>query len=235
MGFPRPLTKTITKKLCLKALYEVQRPGGQFTGRAYNYRSVATSYMPELFGLGELNTKEEAVSLQAMFELQRDGYISQIPSIQNEFHYSLTDEGLKLAGRTLEDMILVAVNLQDLLSSQALLEKVRDDFYSGEYESAVMKAFKMVEEALRATSGLTTAYGSDLVQEAFSPSKPILKHPEAHSKAEIESLFFLMRGAFGWFRNPASHRTIDYADAHQAAHILALANLLLHLIAQCKL
>jgi uncharacterized protein (TIGR02391 family) len=72
------------------------------------------------------------------------------------------------------------------------------------------------------------------VQYTFQPSKPKLKHPDAQTQGEIDSLFFLMRGAFGWFRNPPSHRTVPYVDAHQAAHILAFANLLLDTIDQCN-
>ncbi len=234
MGFPRPLTKTLTKKMCLKTLYEMERPGGRLSGKSHYYRAVAIDHMPTLFVLGELDRKEKTLALQAMLELQRDGYITQIPQIQAEFIYCLTDEGMKLAEQTLDDMQLLSISLQELLSRESLLSKVRDDFYSGEYESAVMNAFKMVEEAVRAKSGQATAYGSDLVKAAFLPTNAILKHPDAQSQAEVESLFSLFRGAFGWFRNPASHRTVGYADARQAAHILAFANLLLDMIDQCR-
>jgi hypothetical protein len=62
--------------------------------------------MSELFGLGDLSGAEKVLALQAMIELQRDGYIVQIPFVKEEFNFGLTDEGGKLAKQTLDDMNL---------------------------------------------------------------------------------------------------------------------------------
>jgi len=149
--------------------------------------------------------------------------------------FKLTAEGREQARKSEQDMKLLSVDLQSLLSRDDLRSKVREDFYSGEFESAVIKAFKMVEEAVRRRAGLTpNEHGRDLFARAFSKSSPILKHPEAQTQGELESLFFLMAGAYGWFRNPPSHRTVTYADPQQAAQVLAFANLLLDMIDQCS-
>jgi uncharacterized protein (TIGR02391 family) len=127
----------------------------------------------------------------------------------------------------------ITIDIGELLSNVELLSKVRDDFYANEFESAILKAFKMIEESIRLKTGQPTAYGLDLIKIAFVPANAILKHSGAQTSAETEALFALFRGAFGWFRNPASHRTVTYADAHQAAQVLVFANLLLGMIDEC--
>ena len=79
-----------------------------------------------------------------------------------------------------------------------------------------------------------SAIGVNLMTTVFKPGASMLKHPEAQVPSEEESLFYLMRGAIGWFKNPSSHRTVGYDDDHQAAHILGFANLLLDLLDQCS-
>ena len=75
--------------------------------------------------------------------------------------------------------------------------------------------------------------GHDLMVAAFAPGKGVLKSPEAKTASEEQALFFLFAGANGWFRNPNAHRTVGYQDPHEAAQILALANLLLDMVDKC--
>jgi uncharacterized protein (TIGR02391 family) len=233
MNLPRPLTRTLLKKMVLKTYAAIEEPNSEVFRHTSSYRGVIDRSLSELFGTFDLTDQESEDAFRAVSELVRDGYLVQNPQVLNDGVLKLTKEGKELAGKSLEDITLVSINLQDLLSHSDLREKVRDDFYAGEFESAVMKAYKMVEEAVRTKSGLSAAeYGADLIVKAFK-SPGHLKHPGAKTPAEAESLFFLMRGAFGWFRNPANHRTVDYSDAHGAAHVLAFANLLLDAIDRC--
>jgi uncharacterized protein (TIGR02391 family) len=121
------------------------------------------------------------------------------------------------------------------VSSETLLNAVRDDYINGKYEAAISAAFKMVEEAVRAKAtqpaGVT---GHDLMVAAFSDKKGVLKHPDAHTTSEQQALYLLFDGCNGWFRNPTAHRTVGYKDPHEAAHILGLANLLLGMVDKCS-
>ncbi|MGP3970107.1 TIGR02391 family protein [Streptomyces sp. 6N223] len=40
----------------------------------------------------------------------------------------------------------------------------------------------------------------------------------------------VVKGAFGTFKNPASHRRVDYADPTEAAEVVLLADLLMRLL-----
>jgi uncharacterized protein (TIGR02391 family) len=134
----------------------------------------------------------------------------------------------------LADMKLPSVDIEKVLSREDLLDRVRGDYYSGEYETAIIKAFKQVEEAVRAKAkqppGVT---GHDLMVAAFAPGRRVLKSPEAKTASEEQALFLLFDGANGWFRNPPAHRTVGYQDPYEAAQILALANLLLDMVDKC--
>jgi hypothetical protein len=44
------------------------------------------------------------------------------------------------------------------------------------------------------------------------------------------ALMDLFKGAIGLFKNPSSHRRVDFSDATEAAEIVLLADLLLRLL-----
>ena len=235
MSLPRPLTRPILKRIILKTLHAIDNPTSRVYSKSRNYRGMITHVVPLYLEFDRLQAQEEEEAFRAYNELLRDGFLVQDPSIHGEGVFKLTAEGREQALKPEADMKLLAVDLQSLLSRDDLRSKLRDDFYAGEFESAVMKAFKMVEEAVRTKARLTpNDHGRDLFTKAFNKTNPILKHPEAQTAGEIESLFFLMTGAYGWFRNPASHRSVTYANPQQAAQILAFANLLLDMIDQCS-
>ncbi|MEU8501457.1 MULTISPECIES: TIGR02391 family protein [Streptomyces] len=47
---------------------------------------------------------------------------------------------------------------------------------------------------------------------------------------EAVALMELFKGAFGTFKNPASHRRVDFADPTEAAEVVLLADLLMRLL-----
>jgi uncharacterized protein (TIGR02391 family) len=190
--------------------------------------------MPEHYGLGQLTPQELIDAVRVVGELERDGYIQRDPTQAPEFKIP-TDRGRAAAEQDLDAIELPSINIEELLSRDDLLNKVRDDYISTDFESAVFKAFKLVEEAVRRRSGQPTSLvGVNLMTAALKPGGGVLHHPEAQVEAEKEGLHQLFRGAIGWFKNPSSHRTVGYSDPQHAAHVLAFANLLLDLLDQCK-
>jgi uncharacterized protein (TIGR02391 family) len=221
--------------MILKTFAEIDRPGSPVHQKSRQYRGVICDVLPLAFEIDKLTYDEQEEGIRAIVELLRDGFLVQDPRFQSEGTLKLTKEGRETAEKCLDDMSFFSISLQDLLSHKDLRNKVRDDFYAGEYESVVLKAFKMVEEAVRHKAGLTANdFGREMINKAFSEKSPLLNHPEAKTSGEKNALLFLMSGAYGWFRNPASHRTVAYLDIQQAAHILSFANLLLDMIDRCK-
>jgi uncharacterized protein (TIGR02391 family) len=243
----RPLTKEMLKKMYLKALWEATRPNGKLSGTSHGVDGILHRYsstLASLFQLPNLNkdvrsqwslTDEEwRLALQGVEELQRDGFIMNDPGQGNDNFKILTDKGRTVAEQDPADMKLPSVDIEKVLSRADLLNRVRGDYVNGEYDSAILKAFKQVEEAVRAKAKQAASVtGHDLMVAAFAPNKGVLKNPEAKTASEEQALFFLFAGANGWFRNPTAHRTVGYQDAHEAAQILALANLLLDMVDRC--
>ncbi|MGM9470139.1 TIGR02391 family protein [Streptomyces murinus] len=94
---------------------------------------------------------------------------------------------------------------------------VRTNFDLGDYETACFAAMKAVEVAVRDASGLDNSLvGVKLMRAAFQPhqdGKP--GGPLADTEAEggeQEAASALFAGAMGAYKNPASHRTVDFDD-----------------------
>lgn len=80
---------------------------------------------------------------------------------------------------------------------------------NGQFESAVLRAFKTIETRIREKIDSTAEeYGIKLIRKAFHPeSGPLtdFKLP----KAEREAFSNYIAGAFGFYKNPCSHRDVE--------------------------
>ncbi|MGV9349930.1 TIGR02391 family protein [Streptomyces spiralis] len=115
-----------------------------------------------------------------------------------------------------------------------LEDTVRTNFDLGDYEMACFAAMKAVEVAVRDASGLDNSLvGVKLMREAFRP------HDNGKADAEAEggeqaATANLFAGAMGAYKNPASHRTVDFDDPIEAAEIIQFADLLLRQVERAK-
>jgi len=116
-----------------------------------------------------------------------------------------------------------------------LVRKVKQAFVRGDYDTAVFQAFKEVEVRVRKKAGLNNKdFGVPLMRKAFgSPSGPLVDK-EADS-GEQNARMELFTGALGTFKNPSSHRDIEFSDPKEAADIIHLANQLLRIVESIKL
>jgi uncharacterized protein (TIGR02391 family) len=233
MAISRPLNKEILKRMFLKILTEF-RPGGRYANCGHAIDGILPHYIHEYFGIARLNQEELGLAKRAVYELERDDFIMQDPTQGGDQHKILTEKGKKAVQQDIDHMKLPSVDIDQQLSRDDLRAKVRDDFLSGDYETAVFKAFRFLEESVRAKAGEpASSIGLALMSAAFSPSSGKLKHPGAALPQEQDGLHQMMRGAIAWFKNPSSHRTVPRDDAQQASHVLAFANLLLDLLDEC--
>lgn len=234
MAISRPLPVALIKKMFLKVLHEHHRPDGRYRRYGWDYTGILRETMSEHYGIERLSEQEYSDGLRAVFELERDGFIMRDASQSSDVFKVLSDKGKKVVEESLDHMKLTFIDIDQLLTSEDLRQRVRDDYLVGDYDTAIFKAFRLLEESVRAKASLPPeAIGADLVTKAFRPNGGILKHPNAQTGGEIEALHQLMRGAIMWFKNPGSHRTVGYNDPVEAAHVLGFANLLLEMVDQC--
>ena len=101
-----------------------------------------------------------------------------------------------------------------------VLQESYADFIRGDYESAIFKATKSIEVRVRDLGGEAFAQkiGVDLMRKAFKPVDGPLsakEDPEAEQQA-TQSLF---AGVIGRFKNPTSHRRVDF-EPNEAVEVL---------------
>lgn len=109
------------------------------------------------------------------------------------------------------------------------LEKVRSQFLLGEYELAAFAAMREVEIRVRELAKADASLlGVKLMRKAFGENGP-LADPSLDSGERV-GVMELFAGAIGTFKNPPSHRQVDYADPTEASEVVLLADLLMRVL-----
>ncbi|GGI02298.1 hypothetical protein GCM10007170_43690 [Arthrobacter liuii] len=110
------------------------------------------------------------------------------------------------------------------------LSKARTIYALGDYETASFAAMKAVEVEVRRAACLTNELlGVKLMRRAYSPDDGALRDPDAE-RGEQQATADLFAGAIGLYKNPASHRTVEFDDPIEAAEVVQLADLLLRIV-----
>lgn len=109
------------------------------------------------------------------------------------------------------------------------LARVKSQFLLGEYELGAFAAMREVEIRVRELSGSSSSLvGVKLMREAFREGGK-LANPDL-DPGERVGVMELFAGAIGTFKNPPSHKQVDYADPTEASEVILLADLLMRLL-----
>ncbi len=115
------------------------------------------------------------------------------------------------------------------LPEQLLHSRIRDsvffNFQRGDYQTAVLLAFREVEILVREKSGIVDEVGVKLMRKAFDKDKGPLRDPNAED-GEREARAHLFAGAIGSYKNPHSHKSVSLS-ARDAVEMLVVASHLL--------
>jgi len=104
----------------------------------------------------------------------------------------------------------------------------------GQFESAVLQAFKTIEIRIREKIKATPEdFGVKLIRKAFHPESGPLADYEL-PKSEREAFCNYIAGAFGFYKNPCSHRDVEL-DFISAFDRIVVASDLLKAIENAKL
>lgn len=103
-----------------------------------------------------------------------------------------------------------------------------------QFESAVLQAFKTIETRIREKINVAPEYvGVKLIRKAFNSENGPLTDYEL-PKAEREAFCNYIAGAFGYYKNPCSHRDVEM-DFISAFDRIVVASDLLKVIENSKL
>lgn len=105
---------------------------------------------------------------------------------------------------------------------------------NGQFESAVLQAFKTIETKIRKRiSADPEDFGVKLIRKAFNPENGPLTDYDL-PKAEREAFCNYIAGAFGYYKNPCSHRDVEM-DFISAFDRIVVASDLLKVIEKSKI
>jgi uncharacterized protein (TIGR02391 family) len=142
--------------------------------------------------------------------------------------FRVTDRGRHVVETGSVSELLAEQRLPDDLHSS--LFEARSQFRGGKAEIAVFAAMRQVEVRLREQSGAgNDMIGVALARHALRPDGGPLADDRLEA-GEREAISHLFAGALGAFKNPTSHRVVNFDDPAVAADIILLADLLLRLL-----
>jgi uncharacterized protein (TIGR02391 family) len=180
--------------------------------------------------LGQTKVEEYLKCLmEAWMYLEREGFIAPQPGQQGDWAF-VTRRGR----RVVEAQDFQAYRKGYLLPSEGLdpvlVQKVKQSFIRGDYDTAVFQAFKEVEVRVRKKASLANSdIGVSLMRKAFNPKDGVLTDKRADG-GERTARMELFAGAIGMYKNPSSHRDIAFNDPKEAADIIHMANQLLRIL-----
>jgi uncharacterized protein (TIGR02391 family) len=116
------------------------------------------------------------------------------------------------------------------MTLHARLDRVRSQFLMGEYELAAFAAMREVEIRVRELAKAEkSAIGVKLMRESFRPGSGPLSDSNLDPGEQV-GMMELFAGAIGTFKNPSSHRQVDYEDPTEASEVIMLADLLMRIL-----
>jgi hypothetical protein len=233
MTVPRPLSRELLKKMFLKVLYVNKYSGNNFSYCSSDFVSILCGSMAEYFRIPELSEEEYGECLAAVYELERDGYLTQDDNYASKRFKDLTEKGKTYVTEKLAELKLPSVEIEQYITRDDLREHVLEDYLSGEYENSIKKAFSLIENLLisRKTQ-ISRMIDSSLMSRTYISSEGKLRYSDSEVESELESLQRIMRGTMIWFRDPRTSKTFGMNDAEAAAQILVFANLHLNILDQ---
>ena len=166
--------------------------------------------------------------MEAWVWLEREGLIAPDPAQQGNWVF-VTRAGHALAEAGDTAAYGRAKSLPKEFLHPRIAQKVWSAFLRGDYDVAVLQAFKQVEVAVRAASAAApTEIGVPLMRRAFNVDSGPLTDMAA-VPAERQALSDLFAGAIGSYKNPHSHRDVPLDDPREGAEMIILASHLLRI------
>jgi uncharacterized protein (TIGR02391 family) len=216
------VTSLPVDELALRILMDISRTGS---------KPNEWNFLNQFHNSGAYSGPRELATMQALSEamswLRTKGLLARDPMQTSSDWLFITRRGHEAIEQGLHS-IRAAERLEVDLH-ESLERKVRRQFLMGEYELAAFAAMKQVEVRVRESADASDSLiGTKLMRRAFGEGGVLrdkkLDHGEANALADLFS------GAIGTFKNPSSHRPVEFDDPTLAAEVILLADLLLRML-----
>ena len=174
------------------------------------------------------------IIMEAWCWLEKEGMLAPRPGeAMSDWRY-VTGKGLKYRKKVDLETYKKGLLLNKETLDSRLFENVYSLFIRGDYDTAVFRAYKEVEMRTREKAKLPDdLLGVNLMRTAFHPDNGPLSDKDA-LPAERQATSDLFAGAIGLFKNPSSHRRVQYGDAASAAEMILFANCLIRILERVR-
>ncbi|HWA18751.1 MAG TPA: TIGR02391 family protein [Devosia sp.] len=165
--------------------------------------------------------------MEAWVWLEREGFVAPKPGDSGQWVF-LTRRGMEAAKAEDFAAHITATRFpRDL--DEVLAGAVRPLFRSGDYDTAVFRAFKEVEVRVRKKGGYGDEdIGRALMNTALGPTGRLkVASGNKDDQAAIRELF---AGAISACKNPSSHHEVQFDDPREVIDMIHLANHLLRIV-----
>ena len=184
---------------------------------------------------GELRDRVSEVLGEAWMWLVTEGFLSPSYEDNSNDWVRISRRGQKIKEtddyKSFQHINLLPKKVLD----PVLSAKVWSPFIRGDFETAIFVSFKEVEVRLRKVTGLSvTDLGTKLARKAFDPKDGKLTNYVTEDLGERQAFSDLFAGALGAFKNPTSHRDIDFTNPSSVVGLILFANTLLAIIDERK-
>lgn len=224
-------SKNKLKRMFLKVLYEIQF--GSMKSHSNGTDTIIPRWINEKFNIN-LTPEDEQLAQEAVQDLKTTGLIVKDATQRSDTFVVLTSKGKEIVEKD-KDPDIHGLQLDQMISNAKLLSKCSHAFNNDDYETAIFSAYKFVEEAVRSKAELyPNDFGVPLMTKALHPDHGKLIFPSCALPAEQEGIYNLFKGVIAFFKNPSSHRTVNFSDRLVAIKIIALADLLLQILSTAQ-
>jgi len=159
--------------------------------------------------------------------IQNKGLVTHDPS-QSTLGWSM----MTRLGRRVIDEGLAPMYAEERLQMELhprLEPRVRPQFLMGEYELAAFAAMRAIEIRVRElASASESEIGVSLMRQAFGTNGAL--RDASLDPGEQNATMDLFAGAIGVFKNPSSHRQVEFDDPTIAAEVVLFADLLMRML-----
>lgn len=225
-------SKNKLRKMFLKVLYEIQY--GKMEGHSNGIDSIVPSWMNKYFNI-KMSREEIQLTMEAIQELKNSGLIAKDATQSSDVFQLLTAKGKEIVEKQ-RDPEIYSLQLEQIIKNDKLLSKCLNTFNDDEFETAIFSAYKLLEEEVRTKAMLgADDYGVVLMTKALHPDNGKLRIPTCQLHQEQEGVYNLFKGSIAFFKNPSSHRTVNYDDRLITMKIITLAELLLQILSTAEM
>jgi hypothetical protein len=188
-----------------------------------------------IYGVGN-DRRQERERLKARLAqgwtwLEAQGYVVDDPSQTSGNWKRLTPEGEAIANDPEAGGALrrakAASQLDIDLHPRLAAAGVQQTFRAGETDNAIRASFACLEDTVRTLSGLTGAFGVNLMAAAFAKNGTLAPGMDPREQPGLQKMF---EGAFSILRNPAGHGPTGL-EIEEAAEEVLHADLLMRKLA----